>query len=100
MFLLPVDDIIIRVRSEISGEICQSVNEATISRCWATDGLTDLLVVRHQHQLDVFGLSQDVSPPLQTEPTEVRGQSDDVNRTRLHILTVTLISSCFLVDSS
>lgn len=32
--------------------------------------ITDLLMIRHQHQLDVFGLSQDVPLGLQEEQTD------------------------------
>ncbi len=39
------------------------------------DKHTDLLVIGHQHQFDVFGLGQDVSLPLQTDQREDRRQT-------------------------
>lgn len=38
---------------------------------------TDLLMIGHQHQLDVFGLRQDVPPPLQGQETD-SGQRSEV----------------------
>lgn len=37
------------------------------------DAFTNLLVIGHQHQLDVLGLRQDVSLLLQMEQRDIRG---------------------------
>lgn len=48
----------------------QSLNLFLISK--HTQLPTDLLMIGHQHQFDVFGLRQDVSFPLQTNKRDER----------------------------